>query len=245
MKVNIVEGLGIHLECLGFLLESFKDHDITLYLKFDKFMLCDFLCKIIKKFNIVYFTDLKLDDADLTIKLTSNDYCIDREDILSILHVNTNKTKSKKYISLTPYVFGDNITYLFPCYTIHTHLSFFSNTICYIGFFIQEQMDDDLIYFIKNSKFSFTFIVWGDSNYNYLSSYSNVQVLTNVSTEVLSSYLEKSKYILSKKSPYQRDDRFSGVLSLAVSFKKPLILQEKYRQVYNIPSIHSKQNTQR
>jgi hypothetical protein len=47
--------------------------------------------------------------------------------------------------------------------------------------------------------------------------------------------INKSKYILSKK--FINYDRFSGQLSLAMSFEKPLIIDLKTKNNYNLPGI--------
>jgi hypothetical protein len=241
MKINIIEGLGMHMICLGFLLEIFKQHDVVLYLRNDHHKYCDFY-KSIQNFETVFFQNLVLRDADLTIKLTSNDYCIDNENIVSILHLDSNRNQSKKFISLTPFISGLNIIYLFPCYNTISHLSYSSDTICYIGCFMKENLDYDLEFFIKNSNFNFKFIVSGYHNYDFLTKYSNVEVYRDLITVKLVEYLKESKFILSRKSPHQTDDRFSGALAWSVTLKKPIILQEKYSKLYGIPCVTFKEN---
>jgi hypothetical protein len=242
MKINIISGFDFHIECIGFLLESFKNHDITIYLRKDKFSYCDFFQTKICRFKVEYFSNLVLQDADLNIKLSSNDFCIDNENIVSILHLYSNKTKSKKYISLTPYIYDYDIINVFPCYTLHSVITNMSNTICYIGYFINSYLDEDTIKFIQTSNFNFKFMVWGDTSYKYLLQFQNVEILQDLKTEDMFSHIFNCKYVLSRKLPFQNQDRFSGALSVAVSALKPCILQETIANTYNIPCISFKDN---
>ena len=84
-----------------------------------------------------------------------------------------------------------------------------------------------------NLDYEFFFIIWGDSDYSNLEKHSNVRILHDVQTTDLVEIIRESKFILSKK--YINYDRFSGCLSLAMSFEKPLILDKKTANAYNLP----------
>ena len=52
MKIAIVGSFDYHLECLGFLLEILKEHDVTIFFKNDRYGYCRFFTKI---FNVKEF----------------------------------------------------------------------------------------------------------------------------------------------------------------------------------------------
>ena len=169
MKIAIVSYFG-HMECLGFILEIYKNNkiDIDVYIgkntdihNWIKYYLTIF------NFNVIHdkFHKIKINDYDKIFKLTQNDKCLDDKSIISILHLKKGprNSKSEKYISLTPYVNGTNIYYTFPIYyPILSDNSENSKSITMIGYYNDDNIDKDLLTFINiNDNYIFNFIIWG------------------------------------------------------------------------------------
>ena len=123
MKIAILQKLDVHLECAAFLLEMYNGNNIDIYinLKNNKFNWIEYYSTIYN-FNVIYndFNENIRYNYDKIFKLTSNDNCLDDKKIISILHfdnnVNHRHCKSEKYITLTPYINGNNLYYTFPIY---------------------------------------------------------------------------------------------------------------------------------
>ena len=124
MKIAIVGKFDFHLECIGFLLEMYNDNtnniDIYISANANKFNHIEYYLTMFN-FNVIYdnFNKNILYNYDKIFKLTSNDNCLDDKKIISILHLavkDTRTCKSEKFISLTPYIYGNNIYYTFPIY---------------------------------------------------------------------------------------------------------------------------------
>lgn len=242
MKIAIVSYFG-HMECLGFILEIYKNNkiDIDVYIgkntdihNWIKYYLTIF------NFNVIHdkFHKIKINDYDKIFKLTQNDKCLDDKSIISILHLKKGprNSKSEKYISLTPYVNGTNIYYTFPIYyPILSDNSENSKSITMIGYYNDDNIDKDLLTFINiNDNYIFNFIIWGGTG-NKLKNIKNVNYYSEVETNRMIDILNSSKYVLSKK--HIRYDRFSGQLSLAISHEIPLIIDIKTKNSYNLPGI--------
>jgi len=242
MKIAILGSFDFHLECIGFLLEIYKGVETDIYLKnnSDKFNAIDFYSSLFD-FNIIYnkFSIDIINNYDKIFKLTSNDYCLDHSKIVSILHLNgikQLKCKSEKYICLTPYIQGKNIHYTFPVYRPNLSYTKISKTVTMIGHYKNENFDHDTINFIKqNSKYHFNFIIWGSVNYPNLDNIENITILSNVKTVTMDKIIKESKFILSKKKIQY--DRFSGQLALSISYEKPLIVDIKTKDTYQLPGI--------
>lgn len=251
MKIAILGSFDFHLECIGFILEIYNNNndniDIYINKDSDKYNFIKYFLKIFN-FKIVYdsFSIDIIEKYDKVFKLTSNDYCLDHPKIISILHLNGKEqknTKSEKFISLTPYIQGNNIYYTFPIFTPHKLLNSINNKIVtMIGYYKTECFDQDTINFFKiNYNYNFNLLI---SNLNYdecpqLYSLKNVRLYSNISTERMLEFVNESKYILSKK--YINYDRFSGQLNIAMSFEKPLIIDMKTKKNYNLPGISFKE----
>jgi hypothetical protein len=203
MKIAIVSRLG-HMECLGFLLELLKDYSVTVIIdsSTDYYNWLDYY-KTLYNFNVEHNFNIDINYYNEIFKLTSNDDCLHLENTISLVHLKDNQyvnNTSKKYISLSPYINGDNIYYMFPIY-YPPIIKSNSKIITYIGYYRNCQIDDDTLLFIeKNLDYQFNFIIWGD---NYTSSnlknYTNVKILQNINTSSLIEIINQSKYILSKK----------------------------------------------
>uniref|UniRef100_A0A6C0FDI7 Uncharacterized protein n=1 Tax=viral metagenome TaxID=1070528 RepID=A0A6C0FDI7_9ZZZZ len=241
-KIAIFGSYPFHLECVGFLLETFKDSIIDIYLKktIDKYNYVDYYSTLYN-FNIIYnnFSSKLINNYNIVFKLTSNDPCLEDKRVISILHLAEKKTicKSDKYISLTPYISGTKIFYIFPIYEPYKEIKInYANIVTMIGHYLNKYFDIDTINFIKqNSNYKFQFIINGDNDYSRLNGLTNVSLHRNISMTDMAKLISISKYILSKK--YIHRDRFSGQLGLAMSFEKPLIVDLKTRIDYNLTGI--------
>jgi hypothetical protein len=240
MKFAIVSMFG-HYECLFFLCEVLQEHNVTLYIGHNTRGEELSLCKLYSNIKIVKIKDKLTDEFismyDVIIKLTSNDDVLYHPSVISLLHLSTLKDGSNRYISLTPYVKGDNITHMYPVYNQINARKCYNKTITFVGFFLNNWVDEDLQYFIENSQHNFNFVVWGDGNYNNLTKYSNISMYYNTSTDHLNEIINNSSYMLLRNASYVNYDRFSGIIALALSFKKPLILDKKTKDAYKIPGI--------
>jgi hypothetical protein len=79
--------------------------------------------------------------------------------------------------------------------------------------------------------------VWGDGNYDNLTRFSNVVVYYNVQHDQLTEIINNSSYMLLRNASYINYDRFTGMISLALSFKKPMIADKRTKEAYNMPAI--------
>ena len=241
MNIAIIGKFDFHLECIGFLCELLKEHNITVYVTADHKGYISFFTELFPNIKIVYFTD-KLDNNFMAqynkvFKLSSNDDVLSDSRIISILHMYNLKDVSKHYISLTPVIADESIDYMFPIYKPVINKTY-DKIITYIGHMTKDAIDDDLDNLIKNSGYTFNFVIWGDKLKELLSKYPNVNVFIDpYGTKEMSELIKKSKFLLARKAPYANYDRFSGVFSLAISFSKPLIVDKKSQDIYNFPGI--------
>ena len=240
MKVAIVGSFNFHLECIGFLLEINNNDDIDIYLekRSDKYNWLEHYLSIYH-FQVIYdnFHRDIMNNYDKVFKLSPNDKCLNDKKIISILHKHGGRGESEKFISLTPYVTGNNIYYMFPIYRpILIDNSKLSKNVILIGHYTNNDFDNDTIQFINNNiNYNFNFILWGSNSYPNLYNLKNVKVLSNVKANDMIKLINNSKFILSKKKI--KYDRLSGQLALAISFEKPLIVDVKTKTTYNLPSI--------
>lgn len=234
MKIAIISNFSFHFECLGFLLEILKNNDITLYYNNYNHNWIDYF-KQLYNFKCINNLNININDYAEIIKLSSNDDVILSENVTSLLHEYSLKDIGKKYISLTPYINGENIYYMFPIFKPN-NVPTTENIITLIGYYLNNNIDEDTNAFIENNlDYQFLFITWGDNNYSNLSRHTNVKVLHNVNTFNLIEIVNRSKYILSKK--FINYDRFSGQLGLAMSFEKPMIIDSKTADAYKLPGV--------
>jgi len=240
MKIAIISSFDYHLECLGFLLEILKEHNITIFLKNDKYGYCHFFTKLFDIKEIIKTNVIPANiqtQYDKVIKLSSNDPCKNSKDIISLLHAIKYKSISTYHISLTPIISGNGITTMFPIYSIPNTLPYYLNMITFIGEFYDKWVDTDMNNFISQSNYKFTFIINGDKDYPRLKEFKNVNIIVNASVDQLVNSISNSKFILSRKPAFAKYDRFSGAFALSMSFKKPIIIDIKSQSFYNMPSI--------
>ena len=111
-----------------------------------------------------------------------------------------------------------------------------SKNIFFIGYYKNKNFDKDTINFINlNNDYHFYFVTWGDRNYSNIKNLKNVTLLHRINADKVHNLINNSKFVLSKK--YINYDRFSGQLGLAMSYEKPLIIDSKTKQVYDLPGI--------
>lgn len=240
MKIAIISMFG-HFECLFFLCEILQEHKITLYIanhtKGEEYA----LCKAHSNIEVIKITENLTEDIlsiyDEIIKLSSNDSVLHHPRVISLLHLLILKDNSNRYISLSPFIEGVNVSYMLPVYNPIEVRTCYNKSIMYVGYFLNGWVDEDLQYFIENSHHNFNFVVWGDGNYNNLTRFANVRLYNNVQYEHLTEIINDSSYILLRNASYINYDRFTGMISLALSFKKPMIVDKRTKEAYNIPGI--------
>ena len=240
MKIAIISKFG-HYECLFFLCEILQEHNVTLYIGNNTRGEEHYLCKMYSNIEVVKITENLTENMvtlyDEIIKLTSNDDVLYHPRVISLMHLSCFKDISNRYISLSPFVEGDNVSYMLPVYNPINVRKCYNKSITFVGYFMNMWVDEDLQYFIENSHYTFNFVVWGDGNYDNLTRFPNVVVYNNVHHEHLTEIINNSSYILLRNASYINYDRFTGMISLALSFKKPMIVDKRTKEAYNIPGI--------
>lgn len=240
MKIALVSMFG-HYECLFFLCEILQEHNVTIYIGNNTRGEEWSLCKLYSNTKIVRITEKLTCEIvtlyDVIIKLSSNDDVLYHPNVISLLHLSSLKNTSNRYISISPFVESDNASYMLPIYNPLNVQKCYNKSITFVGYFLNSWVDEDLQYFIENSHHTFHFIVWGDGNYNKLTKYSNVNLYYNASSEHLNEIINNSSYMLLRNASYINYDRFTGMIALALSFKKPMILDRKTKEAYEIPGI--------
>lgn len=265
IQVAIAGSFAYHLECIGPLLEAYHHNTsstesttrIHIYLssKSDKYGSMDYyknICNYSFELHIDEFPTLNktYNQYNRIYKLTHNDPCIDSSlcnNIISILHLKDPLTiYPHNYLSLTPYITGPNIKRINSVYHLHPQTPQSSSTpkeniITFIGYYTNDNIDDDTINFIKqNSDYTFNFVINTSPKYPNLerirSKYKiKINIIQHASMTKLHNILQKSKYILSKK--YINKDRFSGQLGLAMTYNIPLIIDKYTKDAYDLPGI--------
>jgi hypothetical protein len=240
MKIAIISSFDYHLECLGFLLEILKEHDVTIFFKGDRYGYCRFFTEMfhikeVIKTNVIPST-IEI-DYEKVIKLSSNDPCKNTKNIISLLHASMFKSISKYHISLTPMISGEGVRTMFPVYTISNTIPCYRNMITFIGEFYDKWVDNDMTNFINQANYTFTFIINADKDYRKLKEFKNINIIINASVDQLLTTISNSKFILSRKPAFAHYDRFSGAFALSMSFKKPIIIDKKSQNFYNMPGI--------
>ena len=240
MKIAIISMFG-HYECLFFLCEILQEHKITLYIADNTKGEEIVLCRMYSNIEVIKISEKLTEEIvpiyDEIIKLSSNDDVLYHQNIISLLHVSSLKDSSNRYISLSPFVEGENVSYMLPVYNPINVRRCYTKSITFVGYFMDRWVDEDLQYFIENSNHTFNFIVWGDGNYSNLTRFPNVAVYYNIQYDHLTELINNSSYMLLRNASYINYDRFTGMISLALSFKKPMIVDKKTRDAYNIPGI--------
>jgi hypothetical protein len=261
-KIALYTSFNCHLECVGFICELFTNNkylnvpaSIDLFYNEDPFNNIEHYKDIYTNLNNIENYSLifhKITDYDLIIKLSSNDTILNHPNIISILHRIDLTDNIDTYITLSPLVnykiedtfsykiedtfnykivVNYKINYIFPLYNPVTTKEY-ENIITYIGYFDHSHYDTDLQNFINSSP-NYHFYFLFNQNINPFSM-KNVTVIYSCKTNELVNIVKKSKFILIRKLPHQSKQLFSGALSIALSFKKPIILQNYFAKIYGL-----------
>uniref|UniRef100_A0A6C0DIR1 Glycosyl transferase family 1 domain-containing protein n=1 Tax=viral metagenome TaxID=1070528 RepID=A0A6C0DIR1_9ZZZZ len=238
-RIAILNVSGQHLCCIGFLFELFKDYIIEVFIPHDRERYCEYYKSLYER-SIIELKNkdsFKKEDYDLAININSHD-SVNRNGIVSIAHVIQHTDKTNNFISLTPWIKGENITYIFPLYK-GLKTENYENIILLFGSFGSDCVDDDLRNFINYLKeYQFYFIGGGSRHIHEFDNYPNVkQIDDKVGIYDLVEYIKKSKFILTRKTPYQNTDRYSGALGHSISHRKPMIIQKITSESYDLPGI--------
>ena len=247
MNIAIYNSINGHFEVIGYLLEIFKDHNITLYYnetdvyqyvnyfemlfgKIKKRTINDFVKKYVN-YDKVYVITMTADLPGIFQNIKSKTF--------GIIHAYHRKSPYiENYIALYPFQMNEfkkkindrskKFNYTFPFYNVPNDINFSEKKyILQIGALWDD--DDDLKNFEK--KINYEII--------YFTRRKNKDIEKDMFT--MSKYLEKSIFILGRKTwhyPYA----FSGSLSLSYSFNVPIILPEFKQKEYNLPCITFKEN---
>jgi hypothetical protein len=238
MKIALLSSLNFHQCCLAFLFELFKEHDIYVYFPEDQHNFLKYYRLIYPDVNIVLknITEFIKTDYNLCIKITSYDSIISCDGIISIAHLKRHVDNYNKYISMCPWINGkNNIFYFFPLYRGIKNISY-NNVITYIGCFINDFLDEDTRNFIKNNNNFLFYFICGDIIPEF-KNYSNVRNCGQISTFDMVDIIKQSKFILTRKEPFQSTDRYSGSIGHSVSHGKPMIIQKYTADSYNLPGV--------
>ena len=236
MNIAILSEFG-HFECLGYLLEIFKNFEVDFYYLNDKYLWIEYYKKLYS-FNTIKNFDIDENKYKKIVKLTSRDLIHQFSNTLSILHIIDDYINDEKYLSLTPYVSGKNIYYTFPIFRPIISKSK-KNIVTLIGYFLENNIDSDLLLFMKeNNNYIFNYVTpcfQYDNIKKLLDRYkiTNVNIFNDMETNKMIELVNHSKFILSKK--FINFDRFSGQLSIALSFEVPLIIDSLTASSYNLP----------
>ena len=251
MNIAIVSKFDYHFECLGFLLELLSaDNNITICYEKELFDYISYF-KSLYVFNSDCLKNYKTNphNYDLTILLTSHDSCMipeKRDKTIGILHLGgKNLEKDLKYfLTLYPNIKPKtNLEYI---YTLPVYRGYKNyedekneNMITYVGFFGKDYFDLDLQNFIRSANYTFKFIIYG---YNAkvleeMKTFPNIiQINQGINATELIKIVRKSKFLLCRKWPFQKDNIFSGMISLGLSQNVPLIMHNHINKA-NIPCL--------
>ena len=250
-NICILSSLTYHLECAAYLLEIFKEDSVTfcIHPQADNAGYIEFYTSIYKNLTVVTIEkpDINIvSQYDICIKLTSaDDKFLMHEKIVPILHVKeaVEKFPGQNYLTLSPYVKHERAHYLFPVYKPPLVSRPPEKKVVMIGFYLPSSFDGDTLEFIRrNHDYTFEFYVGmtcGKRHREYMSIQKkppNLHINTNLlSMTELAERIRTAKFVLGKKWEYTRHDRFSGQLSLAMSYQKPLLIDKQTKEDYNLP----------
>ena len=168
--------------------------------------------------------------------MTSSDSIISCDGIISIAHLKQHSDNYNKYITMCPWNKNDNnIFYFFPLYRGIKNISY-NNIITYLGYFSNTFLDEDTRNFIKNNNNFLFYFIGGDIIHEF-KNYSNVINYEKINTLDMVDIIKQSKFILTRKEPFQLVDRYAGSLGHAVAHCKPMIIQKYTADSYNLPGI--------
>jgi len=238
MKVSLVSSFDFHMCQLGFLFELFKNYEIDVFFPNDKEEYFDYYKSLYPetKITLNHPSSFSRENYDVCIKMTSNDNVISSNGIISISHLEQYSDNHNKYIVLTPWIKGgNNIFYFFPLYRGIKNKTY-NKTITYLGYSLPNYIDEDTINFIREFP-DYKFNFFGGYDLPQIKVFSNVTIKGRVNTHEMVNIIKESKFILTRKEPFQLTDRYSGALGHAVSHCKPMIIQKYTSDSYGLPGI--------
>jgi len=169
-NILIIGSFDFHNECVGFLCEIFNNDNITVCYNNDKYNYIDYYKQLYDIKYVSNYEDIRYDDYQYIIKLTSRDQVIDtlniesvnlyKNKLISLIHIVEDKDLINNYIILCPYFTlpNTNSEYIFPIYNGLVYESN-KNIILYIGDFNEDFLNDDLIYFNNSIKNQYTLVI--------------------------------------------------------------------------------------
>lgn len=255
MKIGILSSLSLHYECVGFLCDIFKGHEISIFFTGDRFGYTRYFCALYPNIELINTAAIPSpktgiwDKFDYLIKLTSGDKIIDtdcgdtiRKKLFSIMHLNeTPESQKINYITLSPFVknSGGSYIYILPVYRGLTEIQTnariddsFNDCILHIG--ACGQFDPDVVRFIKEAKYK---VVFCPAPKPIDVVHPNVCYMEQLNTPELIALITRCRFILGRKPIYSLKDRFAGSIALALSHNKPMIASNWHKREYNIPCI--------
>lgn len=239
MSIAILNLSGQHNCCIGFLIHIFNEYNIDIFTAHDNDKHCEYYKSLYPQSNIhLKGTNLfQIQNYNLSVNINSHDRLYRYPGMLSIAHVIEHTDIFNKFISLTPWVEGDNIKYIFPLYR-GIKVKNYKNKIILFGSFGPDCVDEDLRNFINNLKDYEFWFIGGEKYIEEFDSYLNVKQLhKKIDMIELVNHIKESKFILTKKIPYQLTDRYSGALGHSMSHCKPMIIQTYISTTYDLPGI--------
>ncbi len=238
-RIAVLNVSGQHLCCIGFLFELFKECEIEVFIPHDNEKYYEYYKSLYPTASITLKNnyEFKKENHDLSININSHDR-VNRDGIVSIAHVIEHTDLVNDFIALTPWIKGNNIKYIFPLYKGIINKSS-ENIILLFGSFGSDCADADLKNFVSSlNEYQFYFIGGGPKHIHEFDNFSNVkQIDDKITIYDLVDYIKKSKFILTRKTPYQNIDRYSGALGHSMSHRKPMIIQKYTADSYNLPGI--------
>ena len=246
-----------HLECMGLLFNLFHAYNISVYCPNDKFNWVKHY-KNKNSFTIIDSSENIIpNNYSFIIVLSSNDIIIKElgeinNKFITILHLNClNKNNIKNHITLSPFVKPEvnNSIYINSIYNGEISKNKITKNILYVGYFIEKQYNELKKFINEGYPYTFTFI-FSDSRTcisketckKILKEHKNIEIKWNVNTDELIKNIKECKYILCRKIPWQKRDRYSGMYNLALSYMKPMIFQKELNEVYKFPCIEFNKN---
>ena len=236
MKIALLSSINLHMCCVGFLIHIFKDDEIDVFFPCDRDNYLEYYKSLYpnSKIALLNIKDYNKEDYNQSIKITASDPDVSEEGIISTAHLQEQVKPEFKYITLTPWIKGENVKYIFPLYQGLNTVSY-NKVMVHIGFFIPRYSDEDTVKFIRESDYNFVFV--GGDSYNGLNHLPNVRIINKLNTFDLVNLIKQSMFIMLRKEPYQLTDRYSGAIGHAVSHKKPVIVQEYTADSYGLKGI--------
>ena len=247
-KVALINLFKGHTEVFGYLIEIYKknNYEITYFYKdnsiVDSYGYINYfetlygiiekkqiteLENIYKQFNIIIFITMTVDIPG---------YICNHSNVYGIIHNSSRKSPYiNNYITLYPNLMNNFLkimknklfTYAYPFYNTPLTINKEYKYILYIGNPLDN--DEDILNFKNNIKYELIF--FNNKNKN----------LVNKDMNTLVKYLEKTIFILGKKT-YYYEDSYSGSVTISYSFNIPMILQQNKLNEYEIHGIGFENN---